>query len=134
MGKLTLYISILIVSLLLFHFTGLIHDTSLSFLLKALQNPESLKTEVWYTAIIGIFTAFAGIGVIIGTILPAKVDQAVTITFSSVLLSAVIWDIFVAFNAVKDTSGFIIASLIILPLFMLSFLVVLEWWRGISGA
>lgn len=135
MAKLTLYISVLSIALLLFHFTGLITDTPISALLTALTNPQNLRQNSIFITIIGILTAFLGIGaVIIGTIAPQRVESAVIIAFVSLLITSVFWDFIVFYNNILIYNGVVVATLFISPLFLLSMLIAIEWWRGLSDA
>lgn len=129
MGKITWYIAILSITLLLFHFAGLIDNTPISFLLDTLLNPENLKNASIYTQIIGILSGFvAGGAIIIGFFAPTRIEQTATVAFTTFLFT-IGWDFIAIFNVIKQ-SNIHLAILLISPLLIIYILTAIEWWRG----
>jgi len=129
MGKIIWYVGILSVTLLLFHFGGLIEDTPLSYLINLLIDPANAETSTFYSKLAGVLTAFAGgAAIIIGIFAPSKVEQATTIALTSFLFT-IGWDMVAIFNVIKQAS-IPLATLIISPLLVIYLLTVIEWWRG----
>ena len=129
MGKIIWYVGILSVTLLLFHFGGLIDNTNLSYLMDLLLDPANAKTSTFFSKIAVVLTAFAGgAAIIIGIFAPSKVEQATTIALTTFLFT-VGWELIAMFNVIKQAS-IPMATLIISPLLVIYILTVIEWWRG----
>jgi len=129
MGKLVVYLAMLSVTLLLFHFAGLIENTPISFMLSILLDPQNLWNHPFYVKLTGILALLTGTaGIVIGTVAPTRYQAFVTISFTS-LLFTIGWDLIAIFNVVRQTS-YVLATLILSPLILIYTLTVIEWWRG----
>jgi hypothetical protein len=130
MGKLVTSVGILSMVLLGFHFLGYIENTPSAFLLNLLLDPSNANGTEFFSGLSGILTLFGGFAsIIIGAFAANKIEQAVTITFTNLLLFVVGWDIIAIFNVLRNINS-TLSIFLISPLFIIYLIVVIEWWRG----
>lgn len=128
MGKMTKYVLLLSVVLLLFHFGGLIEDTPISVLIDLLLNPKSLATSNLYTLIAAALTAVATAGIIIGSLASTRTEIVVKAGVVEFLI-VIGWDLIAIFNKLAEMNVSV-ATLIISPLLIVYLLTAIEWWMG----
>lgn len=127
-NKLTTYLLILSVVLLLFHFAGLIANTPISFLLNLLVNPQNVQASTFYTVIYAAIAGFAITGIVIGTFSRARTDLIAKAPIA-ILLVAFAWDLVAVFGVVRQVNA-ALAALVLSPLIIVFILAVVEWWGG----
>ena len=116
MARITLYIIMISVILLLFHTTGLIENTPNSFLLDALTNPESIdQSELWLLIVGGLALA-SGVAIIVTLFTRGSPDIIIMVTIGSPLLFAVAWDIIAIASKIADAIGWTFTALLFMPL------------------
>lgn len=132
MTRLVTAISVLSMVLIAFHFLRLIDGTASTFLMKLLLDPANANTTDFFSGLSGILVLFGGVAsVVIGAFAANKIVQAVTITFTNLLLFVVAWDIVAIFN-VLSAINLTLTIFLISPLFVSYLIIVIEWWRGLS--
>ena len=130
MGRLVTYIGILSVTLLIFHFAGLIQNTPSQSLLNLLLHPQDFNASTFFTSLSGILTLFAGgTAIIVGSLFSQKIIQGAKLGFTSFLLIVVAIDLIAVFNIVRQTN-IMLATIALSPLFVIFIITVLEWWEG----
>lgn len=129
MSKLLTYIAILSVIIILFHLSGIITGTPLSFFADAVLRPESLRTNQFYTTVYGaILAILVGSSIVIGLFIPQRLDIIVLVPVA-IMLFLVGWDLFVVYNTLRMIND-ALALVIFSPLMIIYILTVVEWWRG----
>lgn len=128
MGKVTIYMGIISMVLLMFHFAGLVTGTPLDSILRFLIDPQNFQN---FSIVQQISTILAGVGVaglIIGSISPQRTQWILNTSFV-LLLIAIGWELIAIFNVLKQTSV-MLATFIIAPMMLIYILSVFEWWNG----
>ena len=126
MGKLLTLTLILATVLVGFNLAGLIQDTPSQVLINLIKNPESIQTNDYYLAVIGLFGAVGGLGIIIGSVLGDRVQWALTTGLTLFFLSLT-FEIIPIFNLISQLSLPLAILLVGIPFFGYIFVVV-EWW------
>jgi len=126
MGKLLTLTLILATVLVGFNLAGLIQDTPSQVLINLIKNPESIQTNDYYLAVIGLFGAVGGLGIIIGSVLGDRVQWALTTGLALFFLSLT-FEIIPIFNLISQLSLPLAILLVGIPFFGYIFVVV-EWW------
>lgn len=136
MSRMIITTLILVVTILLFHFAGIIPDGSpTGFVLGhlGLLNPEEFDSTGFYLVIIGLSALGIG-GVTIGLFLSKSIDTAVYYGVGVLLLPfllSMIWDLILIFNQLNAISNFL-AVLIVSPLLVVWVLSLYDWVRGLT--
>ena len=122
----------LAVTILLFNFAGI--TTTEGYLLAKLGilNPESVTSSGWYLALIGILTAIATGGIIIGIATRQSAESTFMVlsalTFIPIML-LIAMDLIIIIIKVSAFNR-AIALLVGSPLLIVWILAVIDWWRG----
>jgi len=129
MGKLNVYLMILGIALILFHFAGLIVQTPTHFLMQIILNPSSLASSSLWVIVAAIFVAATAIGIIIGTLTHTTPDWILIASLCAATLFLGL-DMVALWSSVSSTAGTFLATLIISPFIVLWLFTMVEWWRG----
>ena len=132
MGKLTTYLVVLSVTLLSFHFFGLVTGgTPISVLLSLLLKPANIIDSTFYTqlaATVGVLLVASGV-----TVLGLYVAQATELIakagIASFIITGVVWDLLVVFNKLAEIH-IALAAFLISPLLVLAVFAAFEWLFG----
>jgi hypothetical protein len=129
MGKLTNYLLLISVLLLLFHFGGLIADTPISYLLdNFLLRPENAQSSNFYLIIWGILAGATTAGVLIGFITHQSPEFYIFLALAPVFF-LIGWDLVEIIVQVAQTNRYI-TLLLFSPLLLVYILSVVEWLRN----
>jgi len=126
MGKLLTFTLIIATVLVGFNLAGLIHDTPSQVMINLIKNPESIQSNDYYLAVIGLFGAVGGLGIVIGSVLGDRVQWALTTGLALFFLS-ITFEIIPIFNLIAQLSIPLAILLVGIPFFGYIFVVV-EWW------
>ena len=129
MGKLTTYILIMSGLMLLFYFSGLLPEGTVSnTLLSMLLNPGNLKNSPIGLDSDVLFTGVMTAGLVIGYLLYSNVELGITAIFV-LAMGGFLWDFTRVYNVVYLANP-VIAILLFSPVMLLFIITLIEWWRG----
>lgn len=135
MGKLISYLAIMYITLIIFHFAGLVGQTPNGYLLEFIKNGTLDTFKGWVLASLAALATLAAVGGVIfsglmrsggGIVESAAMTViAITVLIPQVLdIGSIAWKI-MQYGAVAQFLGVVI----LIPLMLLSILIVLEWVR-----
>jgi len=130
MARVSIYIISLIIITALFSLTGLLEGTPTSSIISLVTNPESIHTNVFIVAILGIVGVISLVGVTIGLISPGKIDIVILAPLVTFLLTMLMWDFIGLFSVVADYVGTAISLLIFIPITIAFAFDAISWWMG----
>jgi len=131
MDKITTYIAVLGVVILMFYFGGVIVDTPSSVLLGVLLHPANIESSPFWILALGALSILTSGGIALGFYIAGKPDMAVRVLLIPALLS-IGWDIVAIFNSLEALSV-LIATILIAPLLVIYLLSLVEWLTGLSS-
>ena len=144
MAKLSVYLIVLIGTVMLFHFAGLISGTGNSYILDhmGVTNPETIQSSDYWTTIFRI-ASLAVAGIVIGALITKTSDTALLIIKVAVsgLFFLIGWDLYAIFNKLNEyLANFFGAAgaaqafsvLIFSPLIILFVFTLLNWMSGLN--
>lgn len=126
MGRAIIFLTVMSVALLIFHFAGLIQNTPISWLLTLLLSPQDIQNSTFYLNIAAAIAAASAAGVIIGSFAPSRPEMILTGTVAAMLF-LITWDLIGLFNILRQ-SNLTMALLICSPLIIMYIFTIIEWW------
>ena len=128
MGRFTLMITIISVTLIVFHLAGLITNTPISWLLDFLVKPQNYGSFDLLTQIKSAIAVTVAAGMIAGTIISQRTEIAMVAAVASA--SLFILGDFVGIFLILLEIHVAIAILIVAPISLIYMITVVEWWRN----
>ena len=129
MAKMTMYILLLSIPLLLFHFAGLITSTGNHWLLSLLLGWELISNSSFYAIVFAGLSAASIAGVVIGSLITARTEIIIKAATALALMN-LLWDIIALGINVKATAGTFLATMLFAPFIILFILTTIEWLTG----
>ncbi len=132
MARITTYIIIIVILVILFNAVGLLVDTPLSSLLNWAINPEDADQSSAFLILLGVAGLVSASVVTIAALITGKIDIGLLAPFVIFVIGTLVWDLVAIFGIVADSTNTILATIIFSPLIIGMVVDAIAWWTARS--